>query len=173
MGRLDEPTFETTVQRGCPACAATTLEIRSFIDRRLLMMLADPNDAGRWVHDGEKFVDGTYRIACLRCAHVVFESDVCPRCNAEGGLPRALADRSRLEIPRRCPSCKEIELLALALVPAAASYGTGEPPKPKPLADFGDPGHHIVAYACESCDAAVVTQVCPLCDAPGPLRTRP
>lgn len=170
MGQLDERTFEAAVAGGCPACKAPTLMIRSFIDRRVLLMLADPNDAGRFVHDGEKFVDGTYSIACASCAHVVFASDICPRCNAAGGLAKALGDVSRLPIPKRCPACNELELLALALVPAIASYPS---PKPKPLAEYGEPGHHMVAYACESCDNAVVTQKCPLCDAPGPLRPRP
>ncbi len=173
MGQLDERTFEATVNAGCPACRGTTLEIRSFIDRRLKIMLADPNDDGEWAHDGEKFIDGTYRIACPTCAHVVFEHDMCPRCNAAGGLTRALGDTSRLTIPKRCPSCKETELLALALIPAVAKYAIGTPPKPTPLVDFGEPGYHVVAFACESCDAAVVAQTCPLCDGPGPLRPRP
>jgi hypothetical protein len=173
MGQLDEARFEAAIRDGCSACRAAVMEIRSFIDRRLLMMLADPNDAGRWVHDGEKFVDGIYRIACASCAHVVYASDDCPRCHAAGGLARALGEPSRLVVPKRCDTCKELELLALALVPASARYGGGQTPKPKPLAEFGEPGHHIVAYACESCDAAVVTQKCPLCDAPGPLRPRP
>ena len=64
MGQLDETRFDAVVRAGCPACGGTTLDIRSFLDRRLLMMLGDPNDDGRWVHDGEKFVDGTYRIVC-------------------------------------------------------------------------------------------------------------
>ena len=170
MGQLDERTFDATVAAGCPACGGKTLEIRSFIDRRVLLMLADPNDAGKWVHDGEKFVDGTYRIACTACKHTVFSSDICPRCNAAGGLAKALGDASRLPIPKKCPSCNELELLALALVPAVAQWPS---PKPKPLAEYGEPGHHMVAYACESCDNAVVTQACPLCDAPGPLRARP
>ena len=170
MGQLDERTFDATVAAGCPACGGKTLEIRSFIDRRVLLMLADPNDAGKWVHDGEKFVDGTYAIACASCKHSVFASDLCPRCNAPGGLAKALGDTSRLPIPKKCPSCQELELLALALVPAVASWPS---PKPKPLAEYGEPGHHMVAYACESCDNAVVTQTCPLCDAPGPLRPRP
>lgn len=173
MGKLDEQQFEAIVGAGCPACGAATLEIKSFIDRRVLLMLADPNDAGRWVHDGEKFVDGTYAITCASCAKVVFESDVCPRCNAEGGLEKALGEPSRLPIPKKCPACNELELLALALVPATARYGGGHAPKPQPLAEYGEPGHHMVAYACESCDSAVVTQRCPLCDAPGPLRPRP
>jgi hypothetical protein len=173
MGHLDEKTFEATVNAGCPACHATTLDIRSFIDRRLQIMLAEPNNAGKWAHDGEKFIDGTYSITCASCKHVVFSSDICPRCNTAGGLARAVADTTRLVIPKRCPSCKETELLALALIPATAKYSPGVPPKPLPAADFGEPGYHVVVYACESCDAATVAQACPLCDAPGPLRPRP
>jgi hypothetical protein len=173
MGALDENAFEAAVQAGCPACGGRTMEISSFIDRRLALMLADPNDAGRWVHDGEKFVDGTYRIACASCRHVVFEHADCPRCHAAGGLARALAEPSRLAVPKRCPSCNELELLAIALVAATARYGGGERPKPVPRAEFGEPGYHVVAFACEACDAATVTQACPLCDAPGPLRPRP
>jgi hypothetical protein len=173
VGQLDEARFETAIGGGCPACGMRVMEIRSFIDQRVLMMLADPNDAGRFVHDGEKFVDGIYRIACVACAHVLFEDADCPRCHAAGGLAKALAEPSRLAVPKRCPSCNELELLGLALVPAVAKYGGSEPPRPKALVEFGEPGHHMVAFACESCDAAVVTQTCPLCDAPGPLRPRP
>jgi RNA polymerase subunit RPABC4/transcription elongation factor Spt4 len=173
MGQLDEPRFDAAVRPGCPACGGTTLDIRSFIDRKLSLMLGDPNNDGRWVHDGEKFVDGTYRIACASCAHVVFTDDACPRCHAAGGLGRALGDTSRLTVPKRCPSCKETELVALALIPATVRYSGGTAALPKPLGELGDPGYHVVAYACESCDAAVVAQACPLCDGPGPLRPRP
>ena len=171
MGQLDEARFEALIGASC-TCGAQVFELRTFLDRRLLLMLADPNDAGRWVHDGEKFVDGIYRISCTSCQKVLFEDPSCPRCNTAGGLAKALGDTSRLEIPKRCPSCNELELLALALVPATAKSGAGTP-KPQPLAEFGEAGHHVVAYACENCDAAVVTQRCPLCDATGPLRPRP
>jgi hypothetical protein len=173
MGQLDEAGFEAVIAAGCTACGGQTMEIESFIDRRYLLMLADPNDAGKWAHDGEKFVDGIYRIRCVACAAVAFADTGCPRCHAPEGLARALAEGNRLELPKRCPKCNELELIALALVPASARYGGGQTPKPKPLAEFGDPGVHFVAYACESCDAAMVTQKCPLCDAPGPLRARP
>ena len=174
MGQLDETGFEAAVGPGCPACGATTLDICSFIDRRLNIMLGDPNDEGRWVHDGEKFVDGTYRITCASCAHVVFAHDACPRCHAAGGLARALGEPSRLPIPTRGPTCNETELIALALIAATArTSGGGKAPSPRPLGELGEPGYHIVAYACEACDAAVVAKACPLCDGPGPLRPRP
>ena len=172
MGKLDEKTFAAAVAAGCPKCGHSVLEIRSFLDRTIEVMLGDPNDAGKWAHDGEKFVDGTYRMTCASCKHVAFADDMCPRCNAPGGLARALADTSRMVLPKRCGKCNETELLALAMIPAVAMSGAGTP-KPKPLAEHGEPGYHLVAFACDSCDNAVVTQACPLCDAPGPLRVRP
>jgi hypothetical protein len=173
MGALSQARFEELVGAGCPACQARVLEIRSMIDRSVVVMVGDPNDAGRWVHDGEKFVDGTYRIACTSCSHVVWHSDMCPRCNREGALDGVLAATSRLTVPKRCPGCNELELLAVALVPAVARYGGGESPKPALMAEYGEPGYHVVAYACPSCDKATVAERCPLCDAPGPLRPRP
>lgn len=173
MGALDQAQFERLVTAGCPSCHGRVLEISSVIDRSLVMMAGDPNDAGRWVHDGEKFVDGTYRVECVACRAVLFESALCPRCNADGALPRVLGQGSRLVVPKRCPSCNELELLALAMVPASARHGGGERPKPTPRAEFGEPGYHVVAFACPGCDKAVVAERCPLCDAAGPLRARP
>ena len=149
------------------------MEIRSYLDRTTRLMLADPNDGGKWAHDGEKFVDGVYRITCTSCSRVRFESADCPRCHAPGGLAKALAESSRMAVPKKCPACQELELLAIALVPATTKYGSGIAPKPQPLVEYGEAGYHVVAFACENCDHAVVTQKCPLCDAPGPLRARP
>ncbi len=172
MGALDQQRFDELVRAGCTACGGRLLAIDSYIDRSLDMMAGEPNNEGRWVHTGEKFVDGTYRIACASCEHVAFESDVCPRCNAGGGLAHALAAASRLTVPKRCPQCNELELLAVALVPARARYEGGKP-KPQQRVDFGEPGYHVVAYACNACERAIVAERCPLCDAPGPLRPRP
>ena len=172
MGALSQTEFDRIVNAGCSACGAATLEISSFIDRSVVVMLAEPNDAGKWVHDGEKFVDGTHRIACTVCAHVVFASDMCPRCNTAGALSRATHEATRLAVPKRCPKCNELELLAVALVSARAQYGAGRP-KAQPAAELGEPGYHVVAFACPACDNAVVAERCPLCDAAGPLRPRP
>src|SRR5262245_26024394 len=133
MGQLDETRFDALVRAGCPACGGAALEIRSFIDRKLDVMLGEPNDEGRWVHDGEKFVDGTYRIACASCAHVVFADDGCPRCHAAGGLARALGEPSRLTVPRRCASCNETEIIAVALIAASVRYSGGAAALPRPL----------------------------------------
>ena len=96
-----------------------------------------------------------------------------PALPRPGGLSLALGTPSRLTVPKRCTACNETEIIALALIPATVRYAGGRIPPPRPLGDLGDPGYHIVAFACESCDAATVAQTCPLCDAPGPLRPRP
>jgi hypothetical protein len=173
MGHLDQPAFDRLMSAGCTACGHATLAIKSYIDRTVVVMAADPNDAGRWAHDGEKFVDGTFHVACAKCAHVAFDHGDCPRCHASGGLAKALAATSKLTVPKRCPSCSELELMAIAMVPALARFGGGEAPKPKPLVEFGEPGYHVVAYACDACDNAVVAEGCALCGAAGPLRPRP
>lgn len=173
MGALDQTAFEAMINAGCPACGGAKLEIRSFIDRAVGVMLGDPVDAGRFVHDGEKFVDGTYDVTCAACHHQVFRDEMCPRCNAPAKLATALAEGSRLAVPKRCPKCNELELLVVALVPATAQGGGGAVPKPKPLAEFGEPGFHTVAFACDSCSAATVAEHCPLCGTDGKLRARP
>lgn len=174
MGELSQDRFDQLVNGGCPTCAKTVLEIDSYIDRSLVVMAGEPNNEGRWAHDGEKFVDGTYSIKCTYCAAVAFESTMCPRCNAPDCLKsQVLLQPSRITVPKRCPKCNDLELLAVAMVPARARYGDGMSPKPKQTADFGDPGYHIVAYACNACDNAIVAERCPLCDAAGPLRPRP
>ena len=55
----------------------------------------------------------------------------------------------------------------------AMNGGESVKPKPAQLVDFGEAGYHVVAYACNGCDRAIVADRCPLCDAPGPLRPRP
>ena len=171
MGQLDEARFAELV-RACGACGAQAFEIRSVIDRKLAVMLGDPDDDGRWAHDGEKFVDGVYRIACAACGAVAFEDAACPRCHADGGLARALAAPTRAMPPKRCPTCRGTELMIDALVPAVAAY-RGDRVAPKPLAELGDPGWHVVAITCDECGPIVTAAGCPVCEAPGPLRERP
>jgi hypothetical protein len=64
-------------------------------------------------------------------------------------------------------------LRVLALIPASARYAGRRAEPPRSLVEYGEPGYHIVAFACEACDAATVSKSCALCDAPGPLRVRP
>jgi hypothetical protein len=172
MGRLDEPSF-TELVRGCPACGAAALEISSYLDRTVAVMLGDPDDDGRWSYDGEKFIDGVYRVRCTACDRVLLDAPECPRCHAPGGLATALADPTRALPPKRCPTCRATELVVDAMLPATVAYAGTRPPPPRARASLGDPGFHVVAITCEACGPIHTAAGCPLCGAPGPLRERP
>jgi hypothetical protein len=175
MGRLDEPAFERAIA-ACPGCGGTTFEIAAYLDHQLAVMLGETDRPGKWAHDGEKFVDGVYRVTCANaaCKHEVFASGDCPRCHRAGGLADALGAQSRLVVPKKCPKCKELELVLLGFAPAVVRVTAGgRVPAPTPLALLGEVGFHAVAVACDPCGWAVVAENCPLCAAPGPLRARP
>src|SRR4051812_126591 len=117
MGQLDEKAFEQAIA-ACAKCESRSFEVSSYIDRRLSVMLAEANDDGRWVHDGEKFIDGVFRIRCLGCSADAFASDACPRCHRAGAVAEALAAESRVAVPKRCPGCKGTELTVTGFAPA-------------------------------------------------------
>lgn len=172
MGLLDEPGFARALAP-CAGCGGTTFDIATYADRHVPVMLADPTSAGRWVYDGEAFIDGVYRIRCSGCGQDAFASDACPRCHRPGGLADGLAHESRLAVPKRCPGCNELELSLIGFAPATVSaQGTGRPPAPTPTATLGEPGFHVIAIACDACDWATVSERCPICDAVPPLRKR-
>jgi ribosomal protein S27AE len=172
MGRLDEAQF-TALLRGCPACGGAGLALHSYIDRKVSVMLGDPDDDGRWAYDGEKFIDGVYRARCTACGALAFDAPECPRCHAADGLARALPSTSRLAVPKRC-ACKSAELLVTALVPAlVTTTGAGRPPPPTTTVALGEPGFHVTQIECTDCGEVTEPAGCPLCDAPGPLRDRP
>ncbi len=172
MGYLDEKRFAQAIA-GCSKCDAKAFEVQSYIDRQLSVMLAQPNQDGRWTHDGEQFIDGTFRIKCIACSTEAYSAEDCPRCHHAGGLASALGSAARLTVPKRCPSCKGTELTVTAFVPARVRTGEGRPGAPTAIAQFGDPGFHIAGILCEGCDWVAAADGCPLCGGPGPLRERP
>lgn len=172
MGKLDETTFASTIAT-CTKCEARAFEVSSYIDRTIVVTLGERNDDGRWTHDGEKLIDGVYRIKCIRCGDDAFTTQDCPRCHREGGLEDVIGKSSRLAVPKRCPSCKGTELTVTGFAPATVRTGEGRPPSPRPTALFGDPGYHVAHIACDGCDWVAIAEGCPLCGGPGPLRARP
>jgi hypothetical protein len=172
MGHLNEPRFAQHLT-ACPSCGGVAYEVASYIDRRVSMMLGDANDSGRWAHEGEAFVDGTYRITCVGCQREAFASDDCPRCHATGTLPATLASESHTTVPKRCPTCHATESTLIGFAPATVRTTGGKPPPPTPRALFGEPGFHVIAVACDDCDWAMTAPGCPLCESPPPLRARP
>ena len=172
MGALDEASFTATIA-SCAKCGAKAFEVSSFIDRQLTVMLGDRNDDGRWIHDGEKFIDGVYCIKCLNCGTEPFTTTDCPRCHRPGGLENAIGVASRLAVPKRCPTCKCTELTLTGFAPSVVRTGEGRPPSPRPTALYGEPGFHVAHVMCDGCDWVAIAEGCPLCAGPGPLRTRP
>jgi len=172
MGHLDEQKFEQTIA-GCAKCDRKAFEVSSYIDRQVSVMVGEANDDGRWTHDGEKFIDGVFRIRCMNCSDEPYANTDCPRCHRANGLADAFGQPSRITVPKRCPSCKGTELLVTGFAPATVRTGEGRPPSPRPTALYREDGFHIAIIMCEGCDFVQVTDGCPLCGGPGPLRVRP
>ncbi len=173
MGHLDEKSFEAAIS-GCKTCDRKAFEVSTYIDRKVSLMLADANDAGQWAHDGEKFIDGVFLVKCMGCSTDAYASTDCPRCHRKDGLADVLDTMSRLAVPQRCPSCRGTETTIIGFSRATIRAGEGRPAAPTPVTLFGDPGFHVVAIACDTCDWAQVAEGCPLCgNTAGPLRVRP
>jgi hypothetical protein len=174
MGQLDEATFKRALDP-CAKCGGASFEISAYLDRTLSVMLGEANGEGKWCYDGEKFIDGVFRIRCMACSAEPFASPDCPRCHAAGALAPALRAASRLVVPKRCPTCKSTEVTLVGFAPSTArtTDATSRPTTPLALALLDDPGFHVVAVACDVCDWAVVAEGCPICGAVPPLRPRP
>ncbi|HEY4242909.1 MAG TPA: hypothetical protein VGM88_24005 [Kofleriaceae bacterium] len=171
MGALDERAFLAAL--GPCTCGARAYEVKTYIDRQVPVMLADESGEGRFMHDGEKLIDGVYEIRCTSCGALPFSDARCPRCHAADGLSIALASPSRLPVPRRCPSCASTELLVMGFVPATVRAGEGRPSQPSTSVAVGDDGFAMASILCDGCDWVAVSDGCPLCGAPPPLRKRP
>jgi hypothetical protein len=105
---------------------------------------------------------------------VAFASDECPRCHAPGGLARALETPNAWSVPKRCPGCSGEELRYIAFVPAIVSYEGKRAEKARSSTEQHEDGFHGYRVDCRDCGTvAERVDVCPLCEAPGPLRARP
>jgi RNA polymerase subunit RPABC4/transcription elongation factor Spt4 len=173
MGMLTVSHLEAILSTGCNACAGTSLRFRAYLDAGIPMMAAEPVGKLYWAYNGEKFVDGVYEIACMACSAVVFASDVCPRCHAEGALPTVLDAENAYPAPKACPSCRGQEVRLIAFVPAKVVYEGKRAQKAQTSVEPHDAGFHGYRIDCKTC-GIVAEQVegCPLCASAGPLRPR-
>jgi hypothetical protein len=173
MGLLTEAGLDELVA-GCADCGGKRLRLRSYCDARVRVMLGDVDGGYGWAYDGEKFVDGVFAADCLGCGRSLFASDCCPRCNAPGKLAEVLAAENREALPERCPVCDELELTVTALVPIEVTTEGKRMISRTCAVELHDPGFHVLAASCDACEQTIdVTDHCPLCAAPGPLRARP
>jgi len=174
MGLLDEPGLDRVIATGCGACGGRRLTFRCYVDGVLPLLGGEPVGRVTWAYDGEKFVDGVYEVACTDCSQIAFAADVCPRCHAAGGLAQALATPNGWPVPAACPSCDGEELRYVAFLPARVTYEGQRADSPRSFTELHDPGFHGQRVDCRDCGpVAALTNACPLCAAPAPLRARP
>jgi hypothetical protein len=175
MGLLDEPGLDRLLAAGCPACGLKRLLFHSYIDGLVPLLGADPVGQIKWVHDGEKFVDGVYKVSCDECQTEIFSApEICPRCHSEGGLAAALTTKNRWPVPAECPTCGDDEVRYIAFIPAKVRYHDGRADKPRSQVSLFDPGFHGYRVECKDCGTqAVLADRCPLCEKHAPLRVRP
>jgi hypothetical protein len=174
MGALTEATLDTLISGGCSGCGSKRFLFQSYLDARIPLMGGEPVGAITWAYDGEKFVDGVYRVRCADCQKSLFDEAACPRCHSPDALTTILAASNRWQVPASCPSCGAEEVRYLAMVPATVLYEGRRAERPRTHTDMHDPGFHGFRVDCPDCGTvAEVTDVCPLCQAPGPLRPRP
>lgn len=162
MSKLDEAKFEAAIA-GCSKCAFKAFEVSAYLDRQVTVMLAQSQNDGRWTHDNAKFLDGVFRIQCLGCKTMAYESLDCPRCNRAGALADAVEHATRLVAPTRCPECKGTEMTLACYAPAHVKAVEHQRAAPTPLALFGDVGYHVATISCVTCEWTTVAPGCPLC----------
>ena len=178
MGLLDEPGLDRLIAAGC-ACGSQTLLFRTYVDGVFPFIAGEPVGRVTWAYDGEKFVDGVYDVTCAACGAHLFSADVCPRCHAPGGLARALGTANGLPVPPACadPDCGGEEIRYVAFIPARVTYERGRAEKARNMTEPHDDGFHGLRASCRVCGAIAAQRTdagaCPLCEAPGPLRSRP
>jgi hypothetical protein len=174
MGLLDEPGLERLVAAGCGHCGSAKLAFRSYLDGRLPIVAGEPVGPMVWLYDGEKFVDGVFEVTCAACKQALFRADVCPRCHAAGGLARALGAPNAWPVLLACPGCDGEELGYVAFVPARVGYEGKRAEKARTSTELHEDGFHGFRVDCRTCGTvAELTDACPLCGGPGPLRARP
>jgi len=174
MGLLDVAALDRILAAGCPGCAGTKLAFRTYVDARLPIAEGEPNGPITWVYKGELFLDGVFDVRCADCDTLIFHSDVCPRCHAEGALERILETHNRLAVPKSCPDCDIDDLRYFAMVPARVVYANGRGEKAQTHTELLDPGFHGLRAECVQCGTFLKTgDDCPLCGAHGPIRARP
>ena len=172
MGQLDETKFEAAIA-GCAKCDFKAFEVSTYLDRQVTVMVAQSQNDGRWTYTPEQFFDGVFRIQCLGCKTMAYDSPDCPRCHRPGGLADALEKPSRLVVPQRCPTCKGGEMQLDTFAPAMVKAVEHQRAAPKPTVLFGEDGYHVAHVACVTCEWALTAEGCPLCGGTGPLRARP
>jgi hypothetical protein len=161
---LSEEAFTLLVDAGCPDCRNKRLAIEALVTQAVPLLGGEPFGASSWSYKGEDLVRGTYRIACDGCKKELFAASACPRCDAVGGIERALAQENAFRLPKACASCGSELLTATAIVPALVIYEGKRTNKGRAQAAPDEPGFHATRVECTHChDVVERRDRCPLC----------
>jgi hypothetical protein len=162
--RLSEAAFTEIVDAGCRACGSKRVTVETYVAQKLPLLGGEPYGAPSWGYKGEELVHGTYRIACADCDHELFGDPNCPRCDAAGGLARALEAENAYPLPTSCLGCGSELVTATAYVPATVVYEGKRGAKARTQTAPEDEGFHAFSAECKQCrHSASRTHPCPLC----------
>lgn len=163
---LTEAAFTELVDAGCPACGGKRLAVETYVAQTLPLLAGEVYGTPSWGYKGEDLVRGTFRIACAACDHQLFASTGCPRCDAPGGLERALESENALPLPASCTGCQSELVTATAFVPATVVYEGKRGARARTQTAPEDPGFHAYQFECKACRSSSARRnPCPLCGA--------
>ena len=165
---LSEAELSTLVEGGCTTCHTKKLLVSAYVAQSLPLLEGELYGKTSWAYKGEDLVRGTYSIVCAdpACGTALYTSTLCPACNADGGLARALDTENAFPMPTACGRCDAKRMTAKAYVPITVRYEGKRTEKARTEVAPEDPGFHAFRAECMSC-REVMTRVspCPLCAA--------
>jgi hypothetical protein len=161
---LSEEAFTAIVDAGCPDCTTKKLTVETYVAQKLPLLAGEVYGSPSWGYKGEDLVRGTFRIACDGCTKELFTATACPRCDADGGLDRALEHENTFPLPVSCTNCGSEQVTAMAFVPAVVVYEGKRAAKARTQTAPEDPGFHAYHAECKQCrNVAEQRHPCPLC----------
>jgi hypothetical protein len=165
---LSEEAFTVIADAGCTKCQSKKLVVESIVAQKMPILTGEPYGSPSWGYKGEDLVRGTYRIACEDCQTELFAATACSRCDAEGGVARALQQENAFLLPTSCLNCGSELLTAFAYVPAVVLYEGKRAAKARTQTAPEDEGFHAFRVECKQCgNHDEHRKPCPLCGSAG------
>lgn len=166
---LTEEEFAALVDAGCTDCRRAELTIDALVPQKVPLLGGEPYGAPTWGYKGEDLVRGAYSIVCQVCKKELYVSAACPRCGADGGVERALAEADAVPLPKACAACGGDFLTAMVVVPARVTFDGKRSSKPRAQAGPEEPGFHAIRIECKTCHKSTErSDPCPVCRHAGP-----
>jgi hypothetical protein len=161
---LSEEAFTAIVDAGCTACPSKKLVVEAIVAQTMPILGGEPYGTPSWGYKGEDLVRGTYRIACEDCRAELFTATSCSRCDAAGGVERALETENAFPLPPACTGCGSELLTANVFVPAVVIYEGKRGAKARTQTVPEDPGFHASRVVCKECRTVMERRTtCVLC----------